>query len=145
MVTAQKFKCQLIALSVYVIRGLSRRREYVAPAVYLAFSIGPEVLAIAVCELDVKSDKDALAKATPLLHDGLRRIEIWCGSRKVGDILPRSGEDFDKEPDATPSAKRMDGGASLANLQVPCLMDADQLSKGDVRTLDRGSEGRPGF
>jgi hypothetical protein len=32
------------------------------------------------------------AKAAPLFHDGLKRIEIWCGSRKVGEISAKSGE-----------------------------------------------------
>ena len=55
---------------------------------YLAVSIGPEVLAIAMHELDAQSDEDALQKATPLFHDGLKRIEVWCGSRHVGNIPP---------------------------------------------------------
>jgi hypothetical protein len=47
------------------------------------------VLAIGVRELDVQNDEDALKKATPLFHDGLKRIEVWCGSRKAGDIPPK--------------------------------------------------------
>jgi hypothetical protein len=81
----------LIGLWLSVLRKLSRRRESVGPSVYLAFSIGPEALAIGVCELDVQNDEDALKKAAPLFHDGLKRIEVWCGSRKVGDILPKKG------------------------------------------------------
>jgi hypothetical protein len=80
---------QLIGLWLYVLRRLSRGRESVAPSVYLAFSIGPEVLAIGVHELDVQNDEDALKKASPLFHDGLKRVEVWCGSRKVGDIPPK--------------------------------------------------------
>jgi hypothetical protein len=67
-------------------RKLSPRRESPAASVYLAFSIGLEMLAVGVYELDVHNDEDALEKATPLFHDGLKRIEVWCGSRKVGDI-----------------------------------------------------------
>jgi hypothetical protein len=89
MATRHEFKSQLIGLWLYVLRRLSRRRESVTPSVYLAFSIGPEVLAIGVCELDVQNDEDALKKASPLFHDGLRRVEVWCGSRKVGDIPPK--------------------------------------------------------
>jgi hypothetical protein len=89
MATRHGFKSQLIGLWLYVLRRLSRRRESVAPSVYLAFSIGPEVLAIGVRELDVQNDEDALKKASPLFHDGLKRVEVWCGSRKVGDIPPK--------------------------------------------------------
>jgi hypothetical protein len=85
MATRHGFKRQLIG-GLYALRRLSRRRESVAPSVYLAFSIGPEVLAIGVRELDVQNDEDALKKASPLFHDGLKRVEVWCGSRKVGDI-----------------------------------------------------------
>jgi hypothetical protein len=53
---------------------------------YCAFAIGPEELAIAVHDLNVKDDVAALEKATPLFHDGIKRIEVWCGSRKVADI-----------------------------------------------------------
>jgi hypothetical protein len=31
-------------------------------------------------------------KAGPLFQDGLERIEVWCGSRKVGDIPPKADE-----------------------------------------------------
>ena len=55
---------------------------------YCAFAIGPEQLAIAVHDLNVEDDEAALEKATPLFHDGLKRIEVWCGSRKVADIPP---------------------------------------------------------
>jgi hypothetical protein len=53
---------------------------------YLAFSIGPEMLAIGVWELDARDDEVALDKAAAFFHERLRRIEVWCGSRKVGDI-----------------------------------------------------------
>jgi hypothetical protein len=65
------------------------RRESAVPLVYLAFSIGPEFLAIGVRELDVLDDEDALKKASPIFNDGLKRVEVWCGSRKVGDIPPK--------------------------------------------------------
>ena len=81
----------MIGLWLYVFRKLSHQRESVARSVYLAFLIGPELLAIGVRELDVQNDEDALKKATPLFHDGLKRIEVWCGSRKVGDLLPKRG------------------------------------------------------
>ena len=85
MPTRQRFE-RLIEQALYVLRKFLRRRESAEPSVYLAFSIGPEVIAIGVHELDAQSDEDALEKATPLFHDGLKRIEVWCGSRKVGDI-----------------------------------------------------------
>jgi hypothetical protein len=92
MAARQRFQSQLIGLWLYVLNKLSRRRRSVAPAVYLAFSIGPEALAVRVDELDVQSDQDALVKAGPLFQDGLERIEVWCGSRKVGDIPPKADE-----------------------------------------------------
>jgi hypothetical protein len=82
----------LIELAPYVLRKFSRRRESAEPLVYLAFSIGPEVLAIDVYELDAQNDGDALEKATSLFHDELKRVEVWCGSRKVGDIPSKSDE-----------------------------------------------------
>jgi hypothetical protein len=86
MAARQRLHSQLIGL--WLVRRLLRWRQRVVPPVYLAFSIGPDALAIRVHELDVQSDEDALEKARPLFHDGLQRIEVWCGSRKVGDIPP---------------------------------------------------------
>jgi hypothetical protein len=80
------FKSQLIGLWRYLLHRLLPRRKSVVPLVYLAFSIGPELLAIGVRELDVQNDEDALKKASPIFHDGLKRVEVWCGSRKVGEI-----------------------------------------------------------
>jgi hypothetical protein len=97
MDTHQRFLRQLIELALYVLRKFSRGRESAAPFGYLAYSIGPEVLAIDVQELDARSDQDALQKATPIFHDGLKRIEVWCGSRKVGDIPPKSDQIPDDE------------------------------------------------
>jgi hypothetical protein len=88
MATRQRSKSRLIGLWLYALRKLSRRHNSAVPA-YLAFSIGPEMLAIGVQRLDARSDDVALEKAAPLLHGGLKRIEVWCGSRKVGDIPPR--------------------------------------------------------
>jgi hypothetical protein len=45
-----------------------------------------------VCKLDAQKDEDALKRAAPLFHEALNRIEVWCGSRKVGDIPPRQNE-----------------------------------------------------
>ena len=98
MATRHEFKSQLIGQWLHVLRRLSRRRESVAPSNYLAFSIGPEVIAVGVRELDVQNDEDALKKASPLFHDGLKRIEVWCGSRKVGNLPPRADEISDGEP-----------------------------------------------
>jgi hypothetical protein len=56
---------------------------------YRAFAIGPEELAISFYEFDVRNDVEALEKATPLFRDEWKRFEVWCGSRKVGDIPPR--------------------------------------------------------
>jgi hypothetical protein len=50
------------------------------------------MLAIGVHELDAQNDEAALGEAMPLFHDGLKRIEVWCGPRKVGDIPPKSDE-----------------------------------------------------
>jgi hypothetical protein len=89
MAARRRFQSQLIGMWLYVLRKLWRRRQRGVPSVYLAFSIGPEALAIGVNGLDVQGDEDALEKATPLFHEGLERIEVWCGSRKVGDIPPK--------------------------------------------------------
>jgi hypothetical protein len=78
----------LIGLWRYALQRLFRR-ESAVPLVYLAFSIGPEWLALGVRELDVLHDEDALKKASLIFNDGLKRIEVWCGSRKVGDIPPK--------------------------------------------------------
>jgi len=90
MAARRRFQSQLIGVWLYVPRKLPRRRQSVVPSVYLAFSIGPQALAIRINELDVQSDEDALEKATLLFHDGLERIDVWCGSRKMGDIPPKS-------------------------------------------------------
>jgi hypothetical protein len=63
---------------------------------YRAFSIGPEELAISVYEFDACNDSEALEKAAPLFHDEMKRIEVWCGSRKVGDI-PSKSDDVSNE------------------------------------------------
>jgi hypothetical protein len=81
---------QLIGFWSYVLpRVLKRGSGSAVPQTYRAFSIGPEWLAIGVLELDVLDDEDALKKASPIFNDGLKRVEVWCGSRKVGDIPPK--------------------------------------------------------
>jgi hypothetical protein len=67
---------------------LQRGSGSAVPQAYQAFSIGPEWLAISVLELDVLDDEDALKKASPIFNDGLKRVEVWYGSRKVGQIPP---------------------------------------------------------
>jgi hypothetical protein len=52
---------------------------------YRAFVIGLAELAVGVHEIDALCDGDALAQAAKL-QDGPERLEVWCGSRKVGDI-----------------------------------------------------------
>jgi hypothetical protein len=97
--THQRFIRQLVELALYALRNLFlRSRETAAPPAYLAFAIGPEVLAIAVQELNARSDEDALREAAPLFYDGLMRIEVWCGSRKVGDIPLGAQQIPDGEP-----------------------------------------------
>lgn len=76
----------------YQLRKRSRRHEGATPSIYLAFSIGPEMLAMDVWELNAHNDQVALEKATPLFNEGLKRIEVWCGSRKVGDISPNDDD-----------------------------------------------------
>ena len=66
----------------YVLGKFARPREAAARAVYLAYSIGPEFLAIAVQELDAAEDVAALERAVPLFHEDLKRNEVCCGSRK---------------------------------------------------------------
>jgi hypothetical protein len=90
------FTSQLIELWLCVIRKLSRRRHN-SLSVYLAYSIGPEVLAIQVRELDAEDDEEALQEATPLFHDGLKRIEVWHGMRKVGDVPPMANDSSDDD------------------------------------------------
>jgi hypothetical protein len=36
--------------------------------------------------------------AAPFFNEGLKRIEVWCGSRKVGNLPPRSDEISDGMP-----------------------------------------------
>ena len=88
MAISQRLENRLIGLWLYVLRRFARRPEGVAPSVYLAFSIGSGFLAIGVQKLDVQNDADALEKAAPLFHNGLKRLEVWCGVRKVGEIAP---------------------------------------------------------
>jgi hypothetical protein len=97
MATRQTSERRLIELALYVLRKLSSRPIRTTPSIYLAFSIGPEMLAVRVHELDVQNDEDALEKAMPLFHDGLERIEVWCGSRKVGNI-PSDGDGDEANP-----------------------------------------------
>jgi hypothetical protein len=89
MLVLQRFEGRLIGLWLYIIRSFFRRPENAVPKTYFAYSIGPEMLAIVVRELEAQNDEAALSEATPLFHDGLKRIEIWCGSRKVADIPSR--------------------------------------------------------
>ena len=56
------------------------------PDSYRAFVIGPDELAIAEHVIAADSDDTALGKA--MLLQGQHRIELWCGSRKVGDVPP---------------------------------------------------------
>ena len=97
MATRQMLINQLMGLRLYVHRKFSLRRESDTTSAYLAYGIGPEVLAVTVQELEAQSDEDALNQATPLFHDGLKRIEVWCGSRKVGNLPPRADEISDEE------------------------------------------------
>jgi hypothetical protein len=98
MATGQMIINQLIGLRLYIQGKFSLRRESDAASVYLAYGIGPEVLAVTVHELNAQNDEGALKEATPLFHEELERIEVWCGSRKVGNIPPRSNEISDGEP-----------------------------------------------
>jgi lipid-A-disaccharide synthase-like uncharacterized protein len=91
MAAHHMFASRFVELWFYVVRRLSRRRDTL-PSVYLAYSIGPEVLALEVHELDAQDDDDALQQATPLFHEGLKRIEVWCNSRKVGDVPPMAND-----------------------------------------------------
>jgi hypothetical protein len=50
------------------------------------------MLVTSVQELDARTDAVALQKAAPLFCEGLKSIEVWCGSRKVGDIPPSQGD-----------------------------------------------------
>jgi hypothetical protein len=65
---------------------------------YCAFAIGPEELAISVYEFDARDDVEALEKAAPLFHDELKRIDVWCGSRKVGHIPQKSNDISNEKP-----------------------------------------------
>jgi hypothetical protein len=96
MATRQMIISQLIGLRLYIRRKFSLRRE--SGAVYLAYRIGPEVLAVTVHQLDAQNDEDALKEAAPFFHEELERVEVWCGSRKVGNIPPRSNEISDGRP-----------------------------------------------
>jgi hypothetical protein len=64
--------------------GDRNRLRKLDPDPYRAFVIGPDGLAIAVHSIAADADQKALEKAEQLR--GARRIELWCGSRKIGDI-----------------------------------------------------------
>jgi hypothetical protein len=104
---------QLIGFWSYVLpRVLKRGSGSAVPQTYRAFSIGPEWLAIGVLELDVLDDEDALKKALPIFNDRLKRVEVWFGSRKVGDIPP-------KVDDISDGDAMRDSASSSASLAVP--------------------------
>jgi hypothetical protein len=73
--------------------GDPRKRE---PDPYRAFVIGPNGLAIAMQIVVADYDSEALGKA--MQFQGERRIELWCGSRKVADIpaAPKAEENGPK-------------------------------------------------
>jgi hypothetical protein len=75
----QRFEGRLIGLWLYIIRSFFRRPENAVRKAYFAYSIGPEMLAIVIRELEARNDEAALSEATPLFHGGLKRIEVWCG------------------------------------------------------------------
>jgi hypothetical protein len=112
MLPLQRFEGLLIGLWFYIINRFFRRAENAVPKTYLAYSIGPEMLAIAVRELEAQNDEAALSEATPLFHDGLKRIEVWCGSRSAA---PRRGEHLR----LTVTTSRGHAGARSAVLMVP--------------------------
>jgi hypothetical protein len=64
--------------------GERNRPRKLEPDPYRAFVIGPDGLAIAMHSIVAGYDDEALEKATRLR--GELRIELWCGSRKIGDI-----------------------------------------------------------
>jgi hypothetical protein len=64
--------------------GKHNRSGKLEPDPYRAFVIGPDGLAIAMHSIVAGDDDEALEKATRL--QGKLRIELWCGTRKVGDI-----------------------------------------------------------
>jgi hypothetical protein len=88
----------VIGLGRYVLGKIWYRRENAAPSGYLAYSVGPELLAIGVQELKARSDEHAMKEAVPLFYEGLKRVEVWCGSRKVGDIPPNTNKISDGDP-----------------------------------------------
>jgi hypothetical protein len=66
--------------------GQLNRSRKPEPDPYRAFVIGPDQLAIAVHSIVADYDGVAIEKARQLQNE--LRIELWCGSRKVADILP---------------------------------------------------------
>jgi hypothetical protein len=74
--------------------GLSNRPDQRSDP-YRAFVIGPDGLAVAVHAVAAHDDGEAL-KRTALLKDGVR-IELWRGTRKVGDIPAKSEKKSDGE------------------------------------------------
>lgn len=73
----------LLAWGVRIIEQFNRPQKP-EPDSYGAFVIGPDELAIAAHVIAADSDDMALGKAIQL--QGQHRIELWCGSRKVGDV-----------------------------------------------------------
>jgi hypothetical protein len=72
-----------LAWGVRIFAQLNRPRKP-EPDPYRAFVIGPDKLAIAMHVVAADYDDKALEKAMQL--QGQHRIELWCGSRKVGDV-----------------------------------------------------------
>ena len=72
-----------MAWGVRIFGQLNRPRKP-EPGPYRAFVIGPDKLAIAMHVVAADYDDKALEKAMPL--QGQHRIELWRGSRKVGDV-----------------------------------------------------------
>jgi hypothetical protein len=81
MAIRRGFKSPLIKLWLCTSRKFWHRRESAAPSVYLAFSIGSEMLAISVWQLDARGYEVALDKAAALFHEGLKRASKFGAVR----------------------------------------------------------------
>ncbi len=73
----------LLAWIVRIFGQVNRPRDLESDS-YQAFVIGQDGLAIAVHFIAADYDDIALEKAMQLQDQ--HRIELWCGSRKIGDV-----------------------------------------------------------
>ena len=92
MLLSQRPKRRIFRQWHYIIKKILSRRVRARLTNYRAFPIGIDELAARVEELNVQDDVQALEEAAAFLNAELTRVEVWCGTRKVGDIRAKNSE-----------------------------------------------------